>query len=74
VDLGIDFDPLLDPLDQPFTLSKDVEIRLINQGKFTLVHQLKTCRIGGDVVEILEEIAKTLVTKLLPAEDDRRSA
>lgn len=72
VDLGIDFDPILDPLDQPFTLSKDVENQLINQGKSALAHQLKTCRIGGDVVEILEEIAKTLVAKLVTAEDDRR--
>ena len=65
LDLGLDFDPLLDPLDQSFVLSKDIESQLIGQGKTELVQQLKACRIGGDVVEVLEEIAKAWVEKLL---------
>jgi len=65
LDLGLEFDPILDPLDQPFTLSKALETQLINQGKSALAQQLKTCRIGGDVVDVLEEIAKTWVAKLI---------
>ncbi|MEY2984197.1 MAG: CobN component of cobalt chelatase involved in biosynthesis [Cyanobacteriota bacterium] len=66
VDLGIAFDPLLDPLEQPFTLSPEVETQLVAQGKQQLAQALKHCRLGGDVVAMLEEIAKIQVDPLLP--------
>lgn len=67
IDLGLAFDPILDPLDQPFRLSPAIEAQLIQQGKSALAHQLKSCRIGGDVVNVLEAIAQTQVERLIPS-------
>jgi cobaltochelatase CobN len=69
LDLGLDFDPILEPLDQPFVLPENIEARLIQEQKAGIAEQLQRCRIGGEVVEVLEEIAKTWVGKLLTRSD-----
>lgn len=69
IDLGLDFDPVQDPWDQPFSLSSELVTRLRQQGKMGLLEQLQRCRTGGQVVEVLEEIAKVWVEQLLTRPD-----
>ncbi|MFM7364718.1 MAG: cobaltochelatase subunit CobN [Cuspidothrix sp.] len=52
---GLDIDPLTDPLSHPFTIPTTVSLPP------HLYPKLKSCRIIGDVVELLEEQAALLV-------------
>ncbi|AIE72539.1 MULTISPECIES: cobaltochelatase subunit CobN [unclassified Synechocystis] len=65
LDLGLEFDPILDDPKEPWQLSSAMVDRL---KKWTLIHllePLKACRIGGQVIEVLEKIAQELVGNLI---------
>ncbi|MBD0337351.1 MAG: cobaltochelatase subunit CobN, partial [Cyanobacteria bacterium Co-bin13] len=58
---GVEIDPLTDDLGQPWEVSEALETRLIAA--------LETCRMVGDVVEVLEAEAARLVEELIAALD-----
>ena len=65
LDLGLEFDPIQDDPGQPFQLSTTVKAQLQQKGQEQLANQLAACRIGGDVITVLETIAQSLVTELI---------
>ncbi|MBD2652396.1 cobaltochelatase subunit CobN [Synechocystis sp. FACHB-383] len=65
LDLGVEFDPVLDDPKEPWQLSTTMAMQLEQWGLGKLIEPFKSCRIGGQVIEILEEIAKELVGNLL---------
>ncbi|MBE9194194.1 cobaltochelatase subunit CobN [Synechocystis sp. LEGE 06083] len=65
LDLGVEFDPVLDDSKEPWQLSSIMVMNLQQWGLGKLIEPFKSCRIGGQVIEILEEIAKELVGSLL---------
>ncbi|QUS61365.1 cobaltochelatase subunit CobN [Synechocystis sp. PCC 7339] len=60
-DLGLDFDPVLDDPKQPWRFSATMQVKLQQWGLTKFIELFNSCRIGGQVIEILEEIAKELV-------------
>lgn len=64
-DLELDFDPILDDAKEPWQLSSTMQIKLQQWELTQLIELFNSCRIGGQVIEILEEIAKQLVGSLL---------
>ncbi len=65
VDLKLDFDPILDDPKEPWQLSSTMAMQLEQRELTKFVELLQSCRIGGQVIEVLEEIAKILVGDLI---------
>lgn len=68
MDLALDFDPILDDLKEPWQLSNAMAKRLETWDLTKLIEPLQSCRMGGQVIEVLEEIAKKLVRSLIDGE------
>ncbi|MBE9240522.1 cobaltochelatase subunit CobN [Synechocystis salina] len=65
LDLELEFDPVLDDPKEPWQLSSIMVMNLQQWGLVKFIEPLQSCRIAGQVIEILEEIAKELVGSLL---------
>ena len=66
LDLGLDFDPILDDWQEPFSLTDTTEKLLLELGLPELIASLQKCRHGGEVVAILETLAQQFLDSPLP--------